>query len=161
MSKGWLSGGIRWWLMAGVCRTAAFKSVPICLVSFGIQISPTHLRVWKDGRSSGKISHLRNEIFWLIWASTLLSWGEKKEICLSFLALTVYASLGMAKCNRCQSCDILGRTGWSGQTSRVMAVPAVFSLISFKLEASQRGAWGLDKTVLGHCWVTITIPVAG
>lgn len=59
---------------------------------------------------------------------------------MSFLALPVYASLGMAEHNRCQSSDILGITGWLGQMSRVMAVPAVFNLISFKLEVSQRGA---------------------
>ena len=38
-----------------ICQSAAFKLMLICLaVSFGIQISPTHLRIYKGGHFQEK-----------------------------------------------------------------------------------------------------------
>ena len=38
-----------------ICQIAAFKSMLICLaVSFGIQISPAHLRIYKGGNFQEK-----------------------------------------------------------------------------------------------------------
>ena len=57
-----------------ICQIASFKSMPVCLaVSFSIQISPTHLTIYKGGNFQEKAFLFEEWEPLLIGASVLLS----------------------------------------------------------------------------------------
>lgn len=73
-SKGWTLPRHQGMIEGQICQTAAFKSMLICLVvSFSIQVSHTHLRIFKRGNFQWKAFLVEEWDSSLIWASGLLS----------------------------------------------------------------------------------------